>query len=394
MKTQRYLTALFAPLLFAANGFASDSAPQFKVTPTGRILMDAAVYMGGNKGIKKLGEEGWDKKFVNGAAIPDIRLGAKVSYGKWKAKIDVGFSYGKVGLKDTYVEYDFNESNLLRGGYFVPQWGLNSETSSSMKPSYEEPTSNEFFNANPRFLALMWVYDKGHFYQGTSLFTEAAAMTNNASDLGKESWGVETRLVYRSADRGSQVFQVGTSLHYSTPTSDDHTGFVFNANFPTRESKVMNLFATVTDAKGLFKISPELLLIKDRFAFESQYYYMDVIRKNGFRNYQAHGAYGMARFILKGDDYSYSHSACGMATPAPKSLELVTGYNWTKANDRKAGVMGGITNDANVTLNYYINQWMIARLRYSYSNVYDRYVEGLTPKRHVNTIEARFQIIF
>ena len=83
-----------------------------------------------------------------------------------------------------------------------------------------------------------------------------------------------------------------------------------------------------------------------------------------------------------------------MATPAPRSLEVVLGYNYTNASDSRAGIYGGISNDASCTFNYYINKYMIARLRYSYTNVRDRYVDGLLPKRHVNTLEARLQIIF
>ena len=127
---KRIILAPVAALLCAASAMAQDSEPKFTIKPTGRILMDGAVYLGGNDDIEGTG----DKKFVDGVAIPDLRLGVKAGYGKWKAKVDVGFGYGKVGLKDTYIEYDFNESNLIRGGYFVPQFGLNSETSSSMKP--------------------------------------------------------------------------------------------------------------------------------------------------------------------------------------------------------------------------------------------------------------------
>ena len=123
-----------------------------------------AGYMGGNNGAEAAG----DTKFVSGVAIPDLRIGVKASYGKWQAKVDVGFGYGKVGLKDTYIEYDFNSENLIRGGYFVPQFGLNSETSSSMKPSYEEPTSNEFFYANPRLLALMYEYSGDKYFAATT----------------------------------------------------------------------------------------------------------------------------------------------------------------------------------------------------------------------------------
>ena len=352
--------------------------------------MDGAVYMGGNSDIT----DDEDTKFVDGVAIPDLRIGAKASYGKWKAKVDVGFAYGKVGLKDTYVEYDINESNLLRGGYFVPQWGLNSETSSSMKPEYEEPTSNEFFYANPRLLALMWEFDKEQFFAATSVFAEATAMTNNATAMGKQAWGVQTRLVWRPRFVDGDVIQIGASFNYSTPTADDHDAFTYSANFPTRVSKVTDVSATIDHARGLFKMTPELLLIKGRLALEAQYYYMNVARKDGYRNYQAHGAYGMFRSLLIGKRYTYTHADAGVATPAKGSLELVLGYNYTKASDAKAGIFGGITQDVNCTFNYYINSWMIARLRYSYTTVRDREIENLLPKRHVNLLEARLQIIF
>ena len=369
---------------------ADDSSNKLSIKPTGRILMDGAVYLGGNKGAAEAG----DTRFVNGVAIPDLRLGAKASYGNWRAKIDVGFGYGKVSLKDVYFEYDFNPENLVRGGYFVPQWGLNSETSSSMKPSFEEPTSNEFFNANPRLLALMWLYNGGQFFAGTSVFAESKAMTTAATEMHRQGWGAQTRLVWRPRHDDGNVVQTGISLHYSSPNNADHTGFDFSANFPSRVSKVKELSATVDHAKGTFKLSPELLIVKGRLAFEAQYYYMNVFRKDGFANYRAHGAYGMLRALLIGRHFSYNKGDAGVATPAAKSLELEAGYNYTDASDSKAGIWGGVSHDVNVDLNYYINSWMITRLRYSYTTVGDRRVENMLDKRHVNTIEARIQIIF
>lgn len=386
------MIALAAAALCAFTGMADDdNEPKFTIKPTGRILMDGAVYLGGNGNIT---EENEDTKFVNGVAIPDLRLGVKAGYGKWKAKVDVGFGYGKVGLKDTYLEYDFNPSNLIRVGYFVPQWGLNSETSSSMKQTYEEPSSNEFFYANPRLLAAMWVYDKGQYFAGTSVFAEANAMKQNATEMGKQAWGAQTRLVWRPRHSDGDVIQIGSSFNYSTPTAEDHTAFDYTANFPSRVSKVPMLSSSITHARGLFKMTPELLIIKSNFALEAQYYYMNVARKDDYKTYTAHGVYGMVRTLLIGSQYTYSHADAGVATPAKGSLELVLGYNYTNASDSKAGVMGGIMHDANCTLNYYINSWMLARLRYSYTTVSDRVVENLLPKRHVNTIEARLQIIF
>lgn len=386
------LTAFAAVALCAIPAMADDdNAPKFTVKPTGRILMDGAVYLGGNGDIT---EENEDTKFVNGVAIPDLRLGVKAGYGQWKAKVDVGFGYGKVGLKDTYLEYDFNPANLIRVGYFVPQWGLNSETSSSMKQTYEEPTSNEFFYANPRLLAAMWVYDKDQYFAGTSVFAEANAMKENATEMGKQAWGAQTRLVWRPRHSDGDVIQIGASFNYSSPTEDDHSAFDYTANFPSRVSKVPLLSSNITHARGLFKMTPELLLIKSNFAFEAQYYYMNVARKDDYKNYIAHGAYGMLRTLLIGSQYTYSHADAGVATPAKGSLEFVLGYNYTDASDSKAGIKGGIMHDVNCTFNYYINSWMLARLRYSYTTVHDRVVENLLPKRHVNTLEARLQIIF
>lgn len=389
MKTLNILLTAIA-ISTSIGAFAQDDGPKFTIKPTGRILMDGAAYIGGNDGAEAAG----DTKFVDGVGIPDVRLGAKASYGKWKAKIDIGFSYGKVGLKDTYFEYDFSDANLLRGGYFVPQWGLNSETSSSMKPSYEEPTANEFFNANPRLLALMWQYDKGQFLAGTSIFAEANAMTENAAAMGKQAWGAQTRLVWRPRHADGDVIQTGISLNYTAPNDEDHHGFAYSSNFPSRVSKITELKAVVEDARGSFKLSPELLFVKNRFALEAQYYYMNIARKNGLPHYKAQGVYGMVRGLLIGKGYTYSHADGGISTPAKGSLEFVAGWSYVNASDRKAGVMGGISNDVNFTFNYYINNWMIARLRYSYTNVHDRDVANLLPKRHVNTLEARLQIIF
>lgn len=369
----------------------TESKPKFSISPTGRILVDGAAYMGGNGGA----EEAGDTKFVSGVAIPDLRIGVKARYGKWQAKVDVGFGYGKVGLKDTYIEYDFNDQHLLRGGYFVPQFGLNSETSSSMKPSYEEATSNEFFYANPRLLALMHEYSGDKFMAATTLFAEAAAMTNNATAMGKQAWGAQTRLVWRPRHTSDgTIAQVGISLNYSSPTANNHEGFSFTSNFPSRVSKVELLNAQVEHARGLFKLTPELLLAKGRFALESQYYFMNVARKDGYNSYQAHGAYAMVRGLLIGKNYSYTMGDAGIATPAPKSFEMVVMYNYTKATDWKTKVYGGITNDVSCTLNYYINKYMIARLRYSYTHVRDRHVADMLPRRHVNIIEARLQIKF
>ncbi len=368
---------------------AQEQETKFSIKPTGRMLLDGAVYMPDGDG------------FSDGVAMPDIRMGAKVSYGKWAAKIDVGYGFGKISMKDVYMQYNFNPYNLLRMGYFVHQFGLNAATSSSMKPAMEAPITDTFFNATGRNLGVMYVYDKDKFFLGVSGIVAGTSMTEPANEQGKTSIGALNRFVYRPCFNDGLIAQVGMSLWYQTAMHkriDNENGgktlsagyFDFSAGFPTRVCKVSMLGADIQEAKGVFKLSPEVVLAKDRIALEGQYYYMNIGR-HALPSYKAQGVYGLLRGLLIGDRYGYSHGDAGLATPKPGSLEMILGYNYTDANCGKAGIFGGVSNDYSVTLNYYINKYMLARLRYSYTDVRNSDVQH---DRHVNTIQARLQIIF
>ena len=50
-----------------------------------------------------------DDKFNDGFAIPDMRVGFSASYGAWKAKVDMGYAYGKVNMKDVFIQYNFDK---------------------------------------------------------------------------------------------------------------------------------------------------------------------------------------------------------------------------------------------------------------------------------------------
>lgn len=373
---------------------ALDSIPTLKInkvsiTPTGRVLLDGAAYTPDGNGLNA------------GVAIPDIRMGVKVNYGNWDAKIDVGYGFGKLSMKDVYIQYKFNDANLLRAGYFVHQFGLNAATSSSMKPAMEAPTTDNFFQATGRNLGIMYVYDKGKFFAGVSAIIAGTSLTSPANEQGKVSYGGLTRLVFRPWHSTGLVGQVGISgwIQSALHKAEEVDGvkvpgegyFNYDATFPTRVCKTTMISANVTDARHVVKFSPEWLIAKGRLACEGQYYYMNVARKADLNSYKASGVYALLRGVLKGGDYGYSHADAGLATPAPKTLEAVLGYNYTDATCKKAGIYGGRTNDASITLNYYLNKYVIARLRYSYTDVKGSDVMG---NRHVNTIQARIQFKF
>ena len=367
------------------------SKPKLTFKPAGRILFDGALFAPNKNG------------FSDGVALPDIRLGGTATYGKFSAKLDIGYGMSKLSLKDVYIGFKPNEYNSFKLGYFVHQFGLNAATSSSMKPTMIAPTSDTFFNATGRNLGLGYLYDKGQFFLGASLFASSQSLSLTPGQQGKISVGAMERFVWRPIRSDGNVVQIGISTWYqSAEHLDDndtpgevHTSpgfFNFSANFPTKVNNVSMLQATVTNAKAVFKMSPELILAKDRFALEGQYYFMNVDRKNGLHSYNAHGGYASLRALILGDSkYGYSHGDAGLATPSPKTLECVIGYDITDAYDRKASIAGGISNDYSVTFNYYLNKYIICRLRYNYTT--DR-LASFAPNRHVNMIQARVMFKF
>lgn len=374
-------------LLLGAQGMTAqeNEEPKFKINPTGRILLDGALYATPQK-----------EEFKDGVAIPDLRLGVKMSYGKWKAKIDVGFAYGKVGLKDVYMEYDFHDNMFIRAGSFIHQYGLQSATSSSMKCTMEEPVSNTVFN-DSRQIGAMFEYSADKYLGTASVHAEPSAMTYvlRPTQFTQEGYGIRTRQVYRPLHSDGKIVQVGISGAFGTPQRsgdpDKHDSFTFASNFPTRVAQVSAVSATVDHAMNLWKFSPELLLSYGPVALESQYFYQRVNRRDGLHSYTSQGAYATVRGLLTGGSYPYSMLDGGIATLPAKSLECVLSYNYTNLSDAAAGIFGGRLNDLSVTFNYQINKYMIARLHYSYTHTWDRADVG--PKS-VNAFMARLQVIF
>lgn len=391
------LLALIAPVEVSAADDTSVKS-KIKILPVGRVLMDGAVYMGGNGA--GADAEGADEKFVDGVALPEIRLGATASCGKWNSIVEIGYSNSKFALRDVYMQIDLTPADRLRGGYFVHQYGLYSACNSSTRPTMTDMTSNTFFDCNSRNLGVMYVHSTAKYLGTASAFVEGEAVSHAASAMGKQGWALQSRQLFRPYTSTGKIAQAGISVNYSTPRYNtdpklSHRAVVLSSQFPTKVSTVSELNSTVTDARGSFKFSPELLLATERMALESQYYYMRVIRKASARDYAAQGVYGALRgLLIAPSPYGYNSAGGGLALPSPGSLEMVAAYDYTDATDSSAGIFGGIANDISCTFSYYINRWMIARLRYSYTDVHHRRVDGLSSSRHVNALQARFQIIF
>lgn len=367
-------------------GFAAAANAQenkLVVKPSGRILMDAAFLNSSNKTV--------DEQCVDGVNVPDIRIGMKVSYGKWEGKADIGYARGSVSPKDIFIQYNFNKQNFLRGGYFVHQFGYQSATSSSFKVSMEEPETHSAFGVGGRLVGLMYEHSDDKFMGTGSVYTDAQSFKKQTNHTGYQGTGLLTRLVYHPLIEKGNLFHVGIGLNYEL-AAENRSNMEFKAPYPVRVAGINAIGAKITDAKSDFKFSGELMAAKGHVGIEGQYIFMNVDRKGDAKSYNAWGAYGNLRFLLN-NEYEYVKNDAGIATPAPKSWELVAAYNYTDMNDAKAGFHGGKLSDWALTMNYYINKYMIWRVSGHIVRAGESDYSGFN-KNTFRVIETRIQFKF
>ena len=378
---KKYMMAAALVMGFAAAANAQEN--KLVVKPSGRILMDAAFLNSSNKTV--------DEQCVDGVNVPDIRIGMKVSYGKWEGKADIGYARGSVSPKDIFIQYNFNKQNFLRGGYFVHQFGYQSATSSSFKVSMEEPETHSAFGVGGRLVGLMYEHSDNKFMGTGSIYTDAQSFKKQTNHTGYQGTGFLTRLVYHPLIEKGNLFHVGIGLNYEL-AAENRSNMEFKAPYPVRVAGINAIGAKITDAKNDFKFSGELMAAKGHVGIEGQYIFMNVDRKGDAKSYNAWGAYGNLRFLLN-NEYEYVKNDAGIATPAPKSWELVAAYNYTDMNDAKAGFHGGKLSDWALTMNYYINKYMIWRVSGHIVRAGESDYSGFN-KNTFRVIETRIQFKF
>ena len=384
------LTILICLLGFALKGF-SEEEPKFKVTPSGRVLIDGAFYFGGNEDM-----------FKNGMAIPEARLGAKMSYGKWSSWIDVGFAYGKIGLRNMWVQYDFNQNNSIRIGNYLQPFGIQGVSTTSVKSTFEQPLVSALFTPGLQ-LGGMYTFQNPHVYSSTSFHVESSALTNimNFPEFNKQGFTLLSRVAWRknkSETTEHSILQAGLSAAASSPQRrledgfDYHDGFANSANFPSKVSNREALGFTIGNAKALFKFSPEFLFSKGRLAMQAQYFLQVITRKDNLPDFISHGGYVTLRGLILGNTaYAYDPVGAQLSNPKKKTLECVVDYNYASLSDKKAHVWGGRANSFNLTFNYYFNPYITARLNYCYTHVWDR--KDFQPATQ-NVVQARIMVLF
>lgn len=382
----KHLLTLFLTLASAVAFADSSDEPVLKISPSGRLLLDGATYISPEK-----------KEFPDGMAIPEVRLGAKMSYEKWTSNIDVCFAYSKIGLRNMWVEYGFDKHNSIRLGNFIHQFGLQS-TSNSLKCTFEQPTASSLFYPGLQ-LGAMFVHYSDRFYTAFSGHVESSSLTQYMNEplFVQQGYGLLTRLVYRDIKEDSPIWHVGISGGFATPqrrvedNEDVHDGFTISSNFPTKVVQEKAIGVTIDKAMNQFRFTPEVVFANGPVAFEGQYFFQQVNRRENLKAFKAQSGYATLRTMIIGGNYSYVSSTAQLKNPNKGALECVLNYNYSTLVDSDAGIYGGRCNVASATLNYYFNPYITARLNYSYVHTWQQ--SGVKPVT-LGILQARLMVFF
>lgn len=336
----------------------------------------------------------------NGVTIPDVRLGFKLSYRQWSAKVDVGFGKGKVSAKDIFLQYNLKKNSYLRVGHFLEPFGIDHmESSSNIKFITANASSNIF--SPGRKLGLEYVGWNNMLWFAGGIFGDGDSMSN--SKEGDDGYSATSRFVFTPSRKEGAIFHIGLAgsirkadangrSNIDGNLEDNQRDIGYSSSLLSNVETIKPLSVIVPNANYQAKYAIELMGALGPVYFQTEYFHSNVRRYDNAPTYQALGAYGQVGVLVTGGKYNYSDSWARMDKPGPKSLELVARFDYTGLNDKHSTINGGTMRDLSLAVNYYLNKFVMLRLNYSYMNMGD-YNPALAGE-NVHSIQGRVQVVF
>lgn len=363
-----------------------ETPPKLLVIPTGRITMDAALFIE-------------DKtKLSNGVAFSNIRLGIKSDYDKWKLKIDISFTNEKLTPKDVYVKYHFTKKSLITIGHFLEPFGLEAIQGASKRSFFTSSVSTEAFKPG-RKLGISYTHYNPFFWNEIGFFGDGKSMKNKYE--GDDGYSITSRIVFNPIQKAGSFFHIGLAGSYRKADAngiDEETNkknpkeIIYSSPLLTQVKKKDFLSATITNANYQAKYTIELLSAYGPIAFQGEYFHSTIKRHLGLTSYQANGVYAQLSYLILGDSYTYSSDRARPGKRKPKELEVALRYNYTDLNCNKSNIFGGRSSDWSLAVNYQLNNYISFKLNYSYIKLGKH--TPLAAGEKINLFQARALYIF
>lgn len=369
---------MISPVIGKTQAFVKSPSEDFEWRLTGRVLMDAGFFRSDST---KLG---------NGVVMGDIRLGALVHFLQdWSGKIEVGYAYNKVALKDTYIAYKQGKHTWKAGHYFEP-FGTEIQVATTAYRFMNMSTTSTAFG-DGRKLGVTYEYNEKYYTVVAGLFGNSDLENSKNTDAG---YTLTAQIIGRPVYDEEKVVHLGLSAHFSEPDKEKKDKLVYRAGAPSyvlNKEKNKFLYAEIEHTINQWRTGADVIILYKGFYFQSECLVAHVNRY-GSRNYTGKGVYSQIGYLLGGDkQYRYDRKNGWVSNPNPKNVELLFRYNITDLNDKKAGICGGQAQDVTLGVNYFFNKYVVAKLNYTYMFT-DRY--AVNGKENIDYIQARLQLRF
>lgn len=369
---------LIFPYIGKSQTFVKSSSDDFEWRVIGRVLMDAGFFRSDST---KLG---------NGVVMGDIRLGALVHFLQdWTGKIEVGYAYNKVALKDTYIAYKWGNNTLKAGHYFEP-FGTEIQVATTAYRFMNMSTTSTAFG-DGRKLGVSYAYNQKCFTVVGGFFGNSDLENSKNGDAG---YTLTAQVIGRPVYEEDKVVHLGLSAHFSEPDKEKKDKLVYKAGAPTyvlNREKNKFLLAEIDHVTNQWRTGADIIVLYKGIYFQSECLVAHVNRHGG-RNYTGKGVYSQIGYLLGGDkQYRYDRTNGWVANPNPKNIELLFRYNITDLNDKKAGIMGGQAQDITLGINYFFNKYVVAKLNYTYMFTDKQAVNG---REELDYVQLRLQLRF
>lgn len=346
---------------------------------SGRLFLDGGIYTGA------------PEVFHNGAAIPDIRLGAKVNiFSDWYTKIDIGFAKNKVALKDAFVQYRRNV-NYFRLGYMIGYFSMDESNSTNDYFFHTAAPVAEAFYPGRR-IGFSYTRSAAFYYLSAGAFCGDEL---NFSENIRQGYNFTGRAVWRPFSRPDRLLHIGGGVLYKVPDKNTDTGnrsVSLGTKGVTYLGSPRTTFITLEQVSHQMQANIECLAFLGKWLLQGEYLWTGIRQEGACPSYNARGGYVQGGVLLKGSQLNYDETDALPVMPSGShAVMLMCRYNITDLNDRAAGLFGGRQQDVSVGLNYYLNKYICAKINYSRLWL-DRY--SAVGKCRYGMLQARLQVRF
>lgn len=390
----------------------------------------------------------------SGADISTARVRVISKLGnKFDFKLDIDFM-SKTFLKDAYLRWHSNKNGFVRIGHFAEPFSAENIQSTMDYPFIAKSATTQAFGTG-RALGISYRYYHPYFWGEGGVFSEKLHENHKQGDMG---WAATARLLGRVQGEDWHVHAGGSLSYrrpdangFANGNDDYNRTVTFASNLESSIDDTKFLSVTANNAKHIYKYNVELMGHYKKFYLKGEWTGVDVDRERDWNalaqsyvgtmmgawfptadswkaflgddhDYSFSGYSAEVGVIAIGGDYKYNSVDAMMRRPKGKTLEFVARYNHTNLEDIVPGSIfynngytgtgfysnptmiewymtndsaaGGVADTFTFGVNYYITNYIVARLDYSYTHLDQPYNLNFCNDKNLHAIQARIGFEF